>query len=156
MKWEWICPEGKKQKGGFSWFTTATPLWPWHWEVLSFISHPPPHSVGMFWQAWICCDPSHTSKQVNGVVVMFLPPIWFQDPWFQKKKRHGISEDRTVVRHIFVHMIFVASLFEANYFMFKSYYIGWIYIKRKPYEFRIQWVYFNSLILHFYHCKNCN
>ena len=30
----------------------------------------------------------------------------------------------TVLRHIFVHMDFVASVFEAIYFMFKSYYMG--------------------------------
>ena len=58
----------------------------------------------------------------------------------------------TVLRHIFVHMIFVASDFEAiYYFMFKSFYMGEICIKRKPYEYRIQWAYFESLILKFYY-----
>ena len=30
----------------------------------------------------------------------------------------------TVLRHIFVHMVFVASVFEAIYFMFKIKYMG--------------------------------
>ena len=60
------------------------------------------------------------------------------------------SRRSTVVRHIFVHMIFVASVFETIYFMFKGYYMGETYISRKPYKCRIQWAYFNVLISNFY------
>ena len=42
-----------------------------------------------------------------------------------------ISLKSTVVRHIFVHMIFVASDFEATYFMFKSYYMGENFYQKK-------------------------
>ena len=35
----------------------------------------------------------------------------------------NLNNQSTVLRHIFVHMIFVASVFEALYFMFKSYYM---------------------------------
>ena len=38
----------------------------------------------------------------------------------------------------------------------KTIILGEIYIKIKPYEFRIQWVYSNSLILNFYYYKNGN
>ena len=40
--------------------------------------------------------------------------LWWSHAWLLS----------TVDRHIFVHMIFVASFFDAIYFMFKSYYIG--------------------------------
>ena len=62
----------------------------------------------------------------------------------------------TVLRHIFVHMIFVASVFETIYFMFKGYYMGETYNTRKPYKCRIQWAYFNVLISNFYLYKKSN
>ena len=58
----------------------------------------------------------------------------------------------TVLRHIFVHMIFIPSAFEPIYFIFKSYCMGGNFYQKKC---RIQWVNLNSLILNFYYYKNC-
>ena len=42
-----------------------------------------------------------------------------------------ITQETTVVRQIFVHMIFVAFVFEAIYFMFKSYYMRGNFYQKK-------------------------
>ena len=90
--------------------------------------------------------------RIAGVTSIFRlgGPLW-RHPW---KRQHQVTFvnscafRRTVLRQIFVQMIFVASVLKAIYFMFKGHFP---YICTKLHKCRIQWANRNVLTSNFYY-----